>query len=451
MAHLKTSFNRRKFLHTAGLTMTSLLLCGKAGADQRAAPGERITVGVIGLGSQGLSVLGGFIREPDTQIVALCDVDPLHYRDREWGVGTACGLEPAADMVTRYYESKKRFGGTTAPPVYADFRELCARDDVDVVVVATPDHWHALCVLEALRHGKDVYCEKPITHLFHEGQIVYREAERQKAVFQTGSQQRSEHRFHRAVELVLNGHIGPIQHIEVGLPEGYAGPMGDTSVTDPPERLDYAFWCGPAPVLPYMRARHHRYWRGHTAYGGGVLMDFIGHHNDIAHWSLGMDDSGPERVEAVNWRFPDTDIYNTPQHYEIRCTYSGGVTSSISDKHAFGIKWIGDSGWIYVNREQLQASDPRLTESDVDPGPVKAYKSPGHVRNLLDCVRSRKPCVAPAEAAHRAVTPGHLGYISQHLGRPLRWDPANEVVLEDEEANRLLHALSYRAPWTLEQ
>ena len=231
MTRTLNRFGRRTFLQAAGLVAAPLILPGWG----RAAPSERITVGVIGLGSQGLSVLGGFIREPDTQIVALCDVDPLHYRDRDWGAGTPCGLEPAVDRVKQYYASQKTQGGDTAPAAFSDYRDLCARDDIDVVVVATPDHWHALCTLEALRRGKDVYCEKPLTHLFCEGQRVYREAARRKAVFQTGSQQRSEYRFHRAVELVLNGHIGAVKTIEVGLPDGYAGPMGDTTVTDPPE------------------------------------------------------------------------------------------------------------------------------------------------------------------------------------------------------------------------
>ncbi|MCP4643077.1 MAG: Gfo/Idh/MocA family oxidoreductase [bacterium] len=445
-----TRLARRRFFKIAGLAAAPWFVPACATGRKGPAPSERIAVGVIGLGSRGLAVLGEFIREPDTQIVALCDVDPIHYRDRKWGQGTPCGLEPAAGMVKRYYESNQPQSGSAAPATYTDYRELCARDDIDVVVVATPDHWHALCTLEALRRGKDVYCEKPITHLFHEGQAVYKEAAKRKAIFQTGSQQRSDARFRRAVELVLNGHVGEVRRVEVGLPNGYAGPMGDTAVTDPPERLDYEFWCGPSSRLPYMRARHHRFWRGHTAYGGGVLMDFIGHHNDIAHWGLGMDKGGPTRVEAVNWRFPDTEVYNTPQDYEIRCEYAKGITSTIGNKNPTGVKWIGEDGWVYVNRGELKASNACWADKDYDPGPVKAYASPRHVRNLLDCVRSRKPCVAPPETAHRSITPGHLGYVSHRLGRALTWHPAKERVIGDDEADRLLRTVDYRGSWSLE-
>ena len=448
----KLQINRREFLKVAGAGVAAapLILSGRTWGSDGVVPSERITVGVVGVGSRGTGELGRFIYEPDVQVVALCDVDPIHYRDKEWGQGIPYGLEPAAKQVKEYYERKNSKGSRTEPDTYTDYRELCARDDIDVVVVATPDHWHALCTLEALRNGKDVFCEKPLTHLFPEGQAVYREAAKRNAVFQTGSQQRSEFCFRRAVELVLNGHIGKVKHIEVGLPDGYDKPMGDTFITDPPERMDYDLWCGPSLKLPYMRARHHRFWRGHTAYGGGVLMDFIGHHNDIAHWSISMDNSGPNRVEAINWEFPKTDIYDTPQNYEIQCEYPGGITSSIANKHTDGIKWHGEDGWIYASRQQLKASDMRWTEEACDPGAIKAYTSDHHERNLLDCVKSRKACIAPAETAHRSVTPGHLGYVSHHLGRALQWDPVKEAVVNDEEANTLLNSFSYRAPWKLE-
>jgi predicted dehydrogenase len=196
-----------------------------------------------------------------------------------------------------------------------------------------------------------------------------------------------------------------------------------------------------------MRARHHRWWRGHLAFGGGVLMDWIGHHNDIAHWALGMDRSGPLEVEAVGWTFPETDVYNTPHHYEIRCRYPGGATSTISDQNRGGTKWIGDDGWVFVTRGRLEASDPRWAKPDFDPGPIEAYRSPGHAHNFLDCVQSRRPCAAPAHTAHRSITPGYLGYVANSLERPLRWDAEAEQILDDHEADRLLKAVSYRKPW----
>ncbi len=257
------------------------------------------------------------------------------------------------------------------------------------------------------------------------------------------------------MRLVRNGVLGKVRRVEVGLPPGYDRPMGDTTVRVPPEHLDYNFWCGPSEELPYMRARHHRWWRGHRAYGGGVLMDWIGHHNDIAHWGLGMDTSGPTRVEAVGWEFPPTDVYNTPMRYEIRCEYAGGITSSISSQNAMGTRFVGDDGWIHVARGRkggatITASHARWTSLDFDPGPISVYESPGHARNFLDCCKSRQPCVAPPEVAHRSITPGHLAYVSQALGRALLWDAEREQVLHDEDAQRLLMRQQYRPPWRLD-
>lgn len=445
-----TSSNRRAFLRAAAASAAPLIVPASVFArDGRPAPGDRITVGVVGLGSRGFNLIDAFLAEPDAEIVAVSDVDSRHYRDNAWGQGRAFGREPARERIEDRYAKRTpggTFGGIDA---VADYRELCGRKDIDAVVVATPDHWHALCVLDALRAGKDIYCEKPLAHRFHEGQLMCREAARRKAVFQVGSQQRSDAPFRQAVELVLNGHVGQIRQVEVGLPSGYDGPQGDTTVEEPPKHLDYDFWCGPAPKLPYMRARHHRWWRGHLAYGGGVLMDWIGHHNDIAHWALGMDRAGPLEVEAVRWTFPETDVYNSPHHYEIRSKYPGGVTSIISDRNRGGTKWIGDEGWVFVTRGRLEASDPRWAKSGFRTGPVRVYQSPGHVRNFLDCVKSREPCVAPAETAHRSITPGHLGYVSQAVGRRLRWNAAEEQIVGDDEAEKLLKHLSYRKPWEI--
>jgi predicted dehydrogenase len=413
------------------------------------AASERITVGVVGLGSRGFNLLDEFLAHPAAQVVAICDVDRFHHRDRPWGTGIAFGQGPGQQRVEKAYANPK--SGTTSQGllVTSDFREICGRDDIDVVVVATPDHWHAHITLAALNSGKDVYCEKPVTHLFHEGLQVSRAVEKNQAVFQTGSQQRSDALFRRAVQIVRNGLIGDVQQIEVGLPPGYDKPQGATDVSEPPDHLDYDFWCGPSEKLPYMRARHHRWWRGHRAYGGGVLMDWIGHHNDIAHWAIDAERTGPETVEAVDWTFPDTDVYNTPHQYTIRCTYSGGIESTISSRNRQGLKVIGSEGWVFVTRGRIEASDKRWLAPDFSPGSVNVYESDSHVGNFLDCVRSRQECIAPADIAHRSITPGHLGYVSQALQRPLAWNSVAQTVQNDDEANRRLLQASYRAPWNL--
>ena len=433
---------RRRFLRDgASAIATPALIAATAVGTADAAPAsERISVGVIGLGSRGFNLIDALLEEKDARIVAICDVDSFHHRDRPWGKGTAYGRQPAKARI------EKKYGANSKLLVTDDFREICGREDIDAIVVATPDHWHALCTLAALRNGKDVYCEKPVTHTFHEGQLVYRESAKRKAVFQTGSQQRSSAEFRRFVELVRNGHLGAIKRFEVGLPPGYDEPQGDATVTDPPEHLNYDFWCGPAPKLAYMRARHHRWWRGHRAFGGGVLMDWIGHHNDIAHWALDLDSSGPVFVEAVDWTACKTDVYNTPHQYGIRCEYASGVIGSISSRHTLGVRMIGEDGWVFATRGRIAASDPRWTRNDFKVGTHRVYRSNDHLRNFLDGVKSRQPCIAPAETAHRSITPGHLFYISHALGRPLRWDPKIESCVDDD-ANRLLQTHRYRGTW----
>lgn len=443
--------SRRRFLQvaTSALAVPMIVPSSILGAN-RVAPSNRITVGVIGLGSMGTGNLQNFLQQDDAQVVAVCDVHDFHYRDMLAGERSPLGREPAKQLVEKYYAEDTKKHAFRGCATYTDFRELCTRDDIDAVVVATPDHWHALCTFEALRNGKDVYCEKPVTHLFGEGQAIYREVEKQGAIFQTGSQQRSQTRFRIAAETVLNGHLGKIQSVEVGLPTGFSQPRNDRSeISDPPAGLDYDLWCGPSEQLPYIFARHHRNWRWHDTFGGGQIMDWIGHHNDIVHWSLGMDGSGPGEVEAVNWTFPETEIYNTPVHYEIRCRYAGGITTSISDRHASGIKWKGENGWLYVDRGKLDASNPEWMRESFDRGPMKAYKSNNHHQNFLEGIRSRKPCIAPAETAHRSITPGHLGILSQHLGKPLRWDSKAERIIGDPKADVLLKEVLYRKPWQL--
>lgn len=440
----KSRISRRGFLAASLAPMFARTAAGST--LSRVSANDRIQVGIIGLGSRGFNLLDAFAREPQARITAICDVDRFHYRDRQWGQGLAHGREPGRERLAKAYANKK--SGTPASDihVYSDYRELVDRADLDAVVVATPDHWHALCTLRALKNGKDVYCEKPVTHLFAEGQQVYHEVARCEAVFQTGSQQRSDWEFRRAVELAWNGWLGTLQRIEVGLPPGYEQAMGDPALVDPPAGLDYEMWCGPAPKLPYSRAWHHRWWRGHRAFGGGVLMDWIGHHNDIAHWALELDKSGPLSVEAVGWTYPKQ-TYNTPHQYEIRSEYHGGVTGSISSQNKLGTRLIGDEGWVYVTRGKIEASEPAWVGREFKVGDRQLPPARSHVQDFLNCVRTRSTCVAPAETAHRSITPGHLAYVSDALKRKLKWDADREAVIGDDEANRLLHSVEYRRPW----
>ncbi len=443
--HSPTPTTRRSFLRrtAAALAFPTIIPGGALGKGDRPAPSERITLGVIGVGARGLAVIKDFLTEPDAQVVAVCDVHDFHYRDRKWGAGNPMGWQAAKAVVDKHYETEDCAATTQA-------EEVISRSDVDAILVMTPDHWHALHTLQALQAGKDVYCEKPVTHYFAEGVRVVNEVAKRKAVFQVGSQQRSEEVFRQAVALVRNGLPGKVHTVEVGLPPGPEEPRGDTTVSDPPKGLDYEAWCGPSPVLPFMPARHHRNWRYALAYGGGNPMDWIGHHNDIAHWGMGFEHSGPIQVQATGWTYPEQrDIYDTPIDYTIACMYPGEVTWTIASHNRKGTKWIGENGWVFVDRGLIEASNPAWLDPAFDPGPWKAYFSPGHQRNFLDCVKSRKECVAPAENGHRSITPGHLGYVSQALGRELRWDAKNQEVLGDPEAQTRLMEVPYREGWKL--
>lgn len=441
---------RRSFLQTSALAAAPLIIPAAVLGRGRPAPSERIRVGLVGCGGRGLQLLRDFQAVADCDLVAVCDVHRLHHRDLPDGKGPFYGLETAQSLVNFHHTKQKKGGAAFKCLASPDFRELCESDDIDAIIVATPDHWHAKVALEAIRHGKDVYCEKPVTHTFAEGQALIRAVKEHETVFQVGSQQRSEAPFRKAVEIVRNGHLGKVTRVEVGLPPGYAEPQGDTTITDPPEGLDYDFWCGPSPVLPYMRARHHRWWRGHRAYGGGVLMDWIGHHNDIAQWGLGLERTGPTIVETVDWKYPSTDVYNTPSEYTIRSQYTGDIEIVVSSKHPIGTKWIGDGGWLYVTRGKTLASNPAWLKDDFSPGEWRLEPPPeSHAHNFVASIRSRAECTAPLEIAHRSITPGHLAYVSAAVGGPVTWDPATETITTSADADQLLKFHDYRGQWAL--
>ena len=442
---------RRSFLKTAAtaLSVPYFVPASALGKDGNVAPSNRITMGAIGLGGRGMPVMRDFLKRPEVQMVAVCDVQTVHWRDNPWGVGkprygTAVGQQAVEE---RYGQGKaSKYKGCE---VYGDYRNLCARQDIDAVIVGTPDHWHALQCLEALRSGKDVYCEKPMTHLFREGQIVYREAAKQQAIFQVGSQQRSYWNFQQAVEIVRNGLIGKVKRVEVGIGAGPNAARGPEEVTEPPANLDYNSWCGPSEKHPYIAGRHHRHWRWHLSYGGGNLMDWIGHHNDIAHWGLNLDKSGPISVEARNWTWPtETKIYNSPVEFDVISKYAGGTEIIMSSKLTGGTKWIGEDGWVWVNRGKLEASNKDWAKKGFVAGKFKAYKSSDHTQNFLDGIKSRKPCTCTAETGHRSITPGHLAHISAQVGRKLNWDPKQEIIKGDASATNLLN-IDYRYPWEL--
>ncbi len=434
---------RRNFLKSSAVSAIAAPTIIPASVLGQEAPSKQVTLGLIGCGGQGTGNLRGLMNQQGTRALAVCDPDKNH-------------MNRARDHVEKRYAQDKESGKYKGCQTYGDFRELCARKDIDAIIVGTPDHWHALATLEALRNGKDVYCEKPITHLFAEGQAVYKEAARQKAIFQVGSQQRSSTRMRIAAEVVMNGLLGKIKQVNVGLPTG-GSTKEEGKVAQPiPPHLNYDLWCGPSRLLPFHPMRLHFKWRWCLDYGGGQLMDWIGHHNDIAHWGLEMDKSGPIRVEAKGFRYAEAGMYDQPLDYTVESEYAGGYTITISNRHKMGpenrnmgTEWIGEDGWVYVDRGRIAASNLEWIVEKTDRGPKKAYKSNNHQRNFIECVRSRKECICPAETGHRSATPGHIGYISDKLGRAIQWDPEKEKCIGDAEADKLLKTINYRGDWKL--
>ncbi len=422
---------RRTFIKTlSAITAPVIVPQSVFGTEDKPAPSERVTLGLIGAGGKGLDLMGDFSRAcKEVQFVAVADPDQEHL-----GKGKSLAEK-------LYGEGCKSF---------KDFRELCAQKDIVGVIVATPDHWHALAALEGIRNKKDIYCEKPVTHLFREGQVLYKETKKHKRIFQVGSQQRSNHYFRRAAEVVMNGLIGKVKEVHVGLPTGERYDEEVKFDQKVPSHLDYDLWCGPSKKLPYHPDRLHFKWRWSLEYGGGNLMDWIGHHNDIAHWALGLDKSGPIEVEAQKFTYPKKGLFNAPLDYMIRSKFKGGYTIVISNKVSRGVKFYGENGWVAADRRWVKASNEEWIKHDADRGKVKAYHSPDHRRNFVDGILTRKECICPAEAGHRSITPGHLGYVSDALKRPLKWDAKNEKVIDDPEADKLLKKIDYRGKWSLE-
>jgi predicted dehydrogenase len=380
-----------------------------------AAPSNRLTVACVGVGSQGLYNLRNFLHRDNTQLVAVCDCDKNHLKT---GLAEA-GLDAAAG--------------------YSDFREVLARGDVDIVVNCTPDHWHAPISLAAVTAGMDVYCEKPLTLTIAEGRRLADAVRRYGRVLQNGSQQRSDARFHQAAERVRNRHIGRLERVFIEIPANSRSNPLNWTPEPVPDVLDYEQWLGPAPYAPYTPQRCHYSFRFITDYSGGQMTNWGAHHLDIVQWAMGMDDSGPVRIEGQG-EIPPQGLFDTADNVRIQYTYADGVSVECrtTPTGSGRIRFEGANGWIEVAREYLRTSDPALLRAGLGPDDERLYRSRHHLQNFLDCVRSRREPIAGAEIGHRTATVCHLGNIAVRCGRPLRWDPAAERFMDDDAANRLV-------------
>ena len=433
--NLKPVLGRRAFLKGvaaagAAVALPTVIRSSALGADGAVAPSNRITMGCIGVGGQGGDNLGAFLGEKDCQVVAASDVDKGH-------------LGGAKKRIDDHYHNQDC-------AAYKDFRELLARDDIDTISLATPDHWHAVPVIMAARSGKDIYGEKPFSHDLREGRAMVSALKQYGRVWQTGSWQRSGGSFRSACELVLNGRIGRVHTVEVGLPTG--SPGGSEAFTDPPPELDYEFWVGPSPWGPYSKDRTHWNWRWQLDFGGGQMMDWIGHHADIAQWGLGTEYTGPLEIEPAGADFPQQGLWNAPTTYKFICKFANGATMTVANDRqqpkGMGARWIGDRGWVWVDRGGFDAEPKSLLKDTIRPNEINLFRSPGHHRNFLDCVRSRRLTITPAEVAHRSASIGHLGLIAMCLWRKIKWNPETEEIAGDPAAAAML-GRAKREPWNI--
>jgi predicted dehydrogenase len=397
-------------------------------------PNERPGVALIGCGGQGTRDAQNAASWGD--VMAVCDVDDAH-------------AAASAEKLTM--EGK-------APKVYADFRRILERDDIHVLVNGTPDHWHTLVNLGAAQTGKDVYAEKPLTLTVDEGRRLVQAVRKRGIVLQTGTQQRSSPRFRLACELVRNGRIGKLQNANVWLPAGLReGPFATSAV---PAGLNWDFWLGQAPKVEYVKERCHRTFRFWYDYSGGTMTDWGAHHNDIAYWAIGL--LAPRTVESRILAQPIPGGYNTFSEYEVNYTYEDGIRLNIfttrddsiygakvnPEGQRNGIRFEGTDGWIWVNRDGINASDPELLKTPLPDNAIRLYSSSNHMENFFDCVRSRKPPICDVETGHRSATMCHLGAISMRTGRSLTWDANQEKFVGEyaREANAHVER-ELRAPY----
>jgi myo-inositol 2-dehydrogenase / D-chiro-inositol 1-dehydrogenase len=428
-----TRLNRRVFLQKsaaiAGASFAAPFFVPSTvlGKDGAVAPSEKITVGFIGTGSHGIHRnLRMYLAQADAQILAVCDVDSNN-------------MAKAKKQVDAKY-------GNTDCSTTKDFRDILAREDIDAVMISTPDHWHVLMSVMAVRAGKDVQCEKP-TLTLDEGKILVKTVRDAGKVFQTSTEDRSLPVYHRMAELVRNGRIGKLQRIEVILPKQPSRPGDPTPQPVPPE-LDYEMWLGPAPHAPYTKDRLPFNFRWIWDYSGGIICDWGTHLFDTAQWANDSEYTGPVEIEGTGTHW-EGGLYDTVKDYDVTYKYANGVVMTCKPGNP-SIKFIGSDGWVgnrgWIGR--LEASSDEIKNSVIGPNELKLYTNPaGEHRDFLDCVKTRKDPYFPVDIGARVSAICHLANIAIKLRRKVKWDPDKECFCNDAEADRMM-SRPMREPWT---
>lgn len=449
--------SRRQFLKTSAWGVAPLILPSHVWSVENA-PSSKITMGFIGVGIQARGLMGGFLGQKGVQVVAVCDVD----KNRR---------EAAKKRVEEKYADGKPEGWTGCE-AYNNYEELLARKDIDAVCIATPDHWHAIITVAALKAGKDVYCEKPLTHNIHESIVVVDTVKATGRVLQTGSMQRSSGEFRVAAELVQNGIIGKISKVDVQ----FNGPPRPNDLVEEPVEpgLDWDRWLGPAPMAKYSsvlapRGVHNHFplWREYSEYGGGYITDWGAHHLDIAQWGLGMDGSGPVNIKPPTGSKEEIAAKRNLKLRGCELTYANGVVVRHSD--GYGVQFYGSDGEVKVNRGKFEVilkgqvfckkssnEDKVSVESQymkadkelLADAKIRLYKSSNHLADFLDCVRSRKKPNTNEIIGASSATACHLINIAYRTGQEFKWDPANNKLVGDNVDPKQL-TREYRDKYTV--
>ncbi len=435
--------NRRQFLQaSAGLAAPLVIRSRAFSAD---APSDRVNVGFIGTGNQGMGMLKRFLAADLGNVLAVCDVNEgsTGYREPEHFYGRL----PAKKMVDTV-SSKNRKSGTPKPcDAYSDFRKLLDRQDIDAVVIIVPDHWHRLISVMALESGKDVYCEKPLTFSVDDGRIMVNAVRQNDRILQTGSQERSNPVSQFVCEAAKSGKIGELTKIVTKV--GYNNKVGPGPGWKPmpvPKTFDYQSWLGPAPQQPYHEDRCLYRFRFNYDYSGGQITNFGAHCNDMAHWGMGLDTGGPTEVECLDAKFlPAGSLFNTATETRFRCKYDNGVELICeSGPEQVQTRFEGTDGWLQTGYKGTTASDPSLLEGLPQKPTGTNDPHSAHLANFIECVRSREEPRAPVEVGHASAVLCHIANAMIRLfpetgpGRVAKWDVESEQFVGDELANRML-------------
>lgn len=425
----RKEFLKQSFLGLASISIVpSYVLGGACGT----APSDKITMGFIGTGKQSFGLGRSFLNLEDIKMIAACDVDSVK-------------VGKFREMVNTHYAEITENPSYDSCDLYSEYNDLIARDDIDAVIICLPDHWHAIPAIQAMKLGKDIYCEKPLSHTIEEGRAMVNATRDNKRVFQTGNMQRSWGNFRKACELVRNGYIGDIKTVQVNV----GGPPVPCDLPDQdiPDTIDWDKWIGPAPYKGYHDTLSPPYpieiwplWRRYSEFGGGGVTDWGAHMFDIVQWALGKDDSGPVTFIPPASKRADRGL---------KFVYENGIEVTHEDfGRGFAVRFNGTDGTIDISRDFFEASDPTLVEKELTASDTKLYHSDNHYQDFINCIKSRKNPVSDVEIGHRTASVCNIANITYQLGRTLNWDPVNEEFLNDAEANKL-RGKEYREPYVL--